>query len=431
MSANWVDWDRQHVWHPYTQMQLVPEAIPVRSASGSYLELEDGRLILDAISSWWVTLHGHAHPAIAQAISSQAAKLEQVIFAGFTHEPASRLAIELVRIAPKGLDRVFFSDDGSTAVEVGLKLCLQYWRHRGEERSHFLALEHAYHGDTFGAMSVSARGPFTKIFDKHLFSVERLPFPSPPDDHTADITIAEAQFLERLESSMRPQEVAGFIYEPLLLGSGGMHVWRPIVLSKALEIAADYGVPVIADEVLTGFGRTGSMFASEQADISPTIMTLSKGLTGGFLPMGITLVSSELYDAFLSTDRSKTFFHGHSYTGNPISCAAALASLEVFRTEPVFERIQSIAQYHAEHASALAARHELQYRQIGTVVAFEPRNKRGYLGGDPIGVWRFAIDRGVLLRPLGDVLYLLPPYSTTNTDLDLAYSVLDEVLERR
>lgn len=430
MRPEWMEWDRQHIWHPYTQMQLSPDATPVRSASGAYVELADGRLIFDAISSWWVTLHGHAHPSIARAIAEQAAKLEQVIFAGFTHEPAARLAKELAEIAPAGLDRVFFSDDGSTAVEVALKMCLQYWAHRGEDRTLFLALEHSYHGDTFGAMSVSARSPFTSAFERHLFHVEHLPFPESPEG-CADYSEEESNFLSRFEDACRTTRPAAFIYEPLLLGSGGMLTWRPIVLQQALEIANKYGVLTIADEVLTGFGRTGKMFASENASISPTIMTLSKGITGGFLPTGVTLVQEEIYDAFLSNERSRTFFHGHSYTGNALSCAAALASLEVFRTEPVFERIRTIEDYHREHAPALAEKFNLKFRQIGTMVAFEPAQSAGYLSGDPITFGKRALERGVLLRPLGETVYVLPPYSSTATELALAYTVIASLVSER
>jgi adenosylmethionine-8-amino-7-oxononanoate aminotransferase len=411
-------------------MQLLPDAVPVRSASGAHIELEDGRRIFDAISSWWVTLHGHAHPAIVTAIAEQALKLEQVIFAGFTHEPAARLAKELSEITPEGLGRVFFSDDGSTAVEVALKMCLQYWSHRGEDRTLFLALENSYHGDTFGAMSVSARSPFTSVFERHLFHVEHLPFPEPPEV-CADYSDEESKFLSSLEEACRSARPAAFIYEPLLLGAGGMLTWRSVVLQQALEIAKRYDVPTIADEVLTGFGRTGKMFASENARLSPTIMTLSKGITGGFLPMGATVVQEEMYEAFLSEHRSKTFFHGHSYTGNALSCAAALASLQIFRTEPVFERMRAIEASHRLRARALSERLGLRSRQIGTMIAFEPRERRGYLSGDSIAIGRRALDRGVLLRPLGETIYLLPPYATTSDDLELAYSVIEEVATER
>ncbi|MFI5201660.1 MAG: adenosylmethionine--8-amino-7-oxononanoate transaminase, partial [Candidatus Kapaibacterium sp.] len=398
--GSWIAFDERYVWHPYTQMQLVPRAIGVVRGEGAYLYLSDGRKIFDSISSWWVTLHGHAHPKIARAIAEQAAKLEQVIFAGFTHEPAARLAQKLVEISPEGLDKVFFSDDGSTAVEVAIKMSLQYWMQLGEDRTEILALEHAYHGDTFGAMSVSSRGTFTRPFESLLFKVERLTFPEPPlISNPAFFSDAENKFLETFRSAAMRNTVAAFIYEPLLLGSGGMLVWRPAVLEAALGIAKDFGILTIADEVLTGFGRTGTMFASDQVAAKPDIMTLSKGITGGFLPMGVTMASSKIFEAFLSNDRARTFFHGHSYTGNPISSAAALASLEIFEEEPVFERIAAIASTHETLAHKLAAKHHLQSRLIGTIAAFEPMESTGYLSNKSLEWSSRALEMGLLLRP--------------------------------
>jgi adenosylmethionine-8-amino-7-oxononanoate aminotransferase len=427
LNAAWETWDTEHVWHPYTQMKLLPKAIGVTRAEGSYLYLTDGRKIFDGVSSWWLTLHGHAHPHIAAAISEQASKLEQVIFAGFTHEPAATLAHKLIQRAPEKLTKVFFSDDGSTAVEVALKMAIQYWKHHGEDRRTFLALESAYHGDTFGAMSVSARGLFTDAFAPLLFDVKRLPFPTPGEPKTN--SEAEEEFLSILRTECRNNSsVAGFIYEPLLLGAGGMKTWRPQILSEALSIAREYGVLAIADEVLTGFGRTGTFLASEQASISPDIITLSKGLTGGFLPMGVTLASQQIFDAFLSDDRSKTFFHGHSYTGNAITCAAAIASLGIFDNEPVMERITSIEHTHRARLPALAKRIDYRHRILGTMAAMEPENSVGYLSPDMLALGPKALERGLLLRPLGDVIYLLPPYSSTKDDLNQAYDVLEELL---
>jgi adenosylmethionine-8-amino-7-oxononanoate aminotransferase len=420
--SSWVDLDERYVWHPYTQMQLAPRSIGVERGEGAYLYLSDGRRILDGISSWWVTLHGHAHPKIAKAIAEQAAKLEQVIFAGFTHEPASRFAEKLVQITPDGLDKVFFSDNGSTAVEVAIKMAIQYWKLMGENRTEILALDHAYHGDTFGTMSASARGYFTAPFEDFLFNVHRLPFPDPahPD--------SESQFLEALRKAGKKNSIAAFIYEPLLLGAGGMLMWRPSILEEALKIAREFGILCIADEVLTGFGRTGTMFASDQAKTKPDLMTLSKGITGGFLPMGMTMASNKIFNAFLSNDRAKTFFHGHSYTGNPISSAAALASLEIFETEPVFDRINAIASAHIQHASAFAEKYKLIHRQIGTIAAFEPKEHTGYLSSKSLEWSRKALEMGLLIRPLGDTLYLLPPYATTPEDIAFAYEVFDAIL---
>lgn len=427
-STTWIDWDADHVWHPYTQMALTPRAIGVESALGSYLYTHDGQKILDGISSWWVTLHGHAHPKIVSAIAKQAEKLEQVIFAGFTHEPAATLAKRLVEIAPQGLSKVFFSDNGSTAVEAALKMCIQYWKHRGEKRTIFLQLEHAYHGDTFGSMSISAESVFTEPFRDHLFNVKRLPFPTPPENGLGDLSVEESRFLEELSVSCKSEQIAGFIYEPLLLGAGGMLMWRPNVLEEALRIVKEAGIPAIADEVLTGFGRTGTMFASQQTGLAPDIMTLSKGLTGGFLPMGVTMVAQHIYDTFLSPDRTRTFFHGHSYTGNPLSCAAALASLDIFQEEPVRRRMDAIKNVHSQQGKTLATKHSLRFRQLGTVSVLEPYASKGYLGGSSLELAKKALSKGLLIRPLGDVIYLLPPYSSTPEDIEFAYRVLDELL---
>ena len=426
----WHSYDKEFIWHPYTQMQLVPEAIGVERGEGSYLYLSDGRKIFDSISSWWLTLHGHGHPAIAQAIAEQATKLEQVIFAGFTHEPAATLAQKLIEKAPKGLAKVFFSDDGSTAVEVALKMCVQYWQHHGEMRTTFLALDGAYHGDTFGAMSISSRGTFTHPFESMLFSVIHLPFPTPPAQETKELSRSEELFLEQLRNHAKhDHRIAGFIYEPLLLGAGGMKTWRSIVMHEALQIVKEFGILAIADEVLTGFGRTGSFFASDDCSIPPDLMTLSKGLTGGFLPMGVTLASQPLYDAFLSDDRAKTFFHGHSYTGNPLSCAAAVASLSVFEHEPVANRIKSINDVHVERMPRLAGIHDHLFRIQGTMGAMQPKIPEGYLSSKSLRLHEACLEKGILIRPLGDTIYFLPPYSTTKEDLHRAYDIVETVMQ--
>lgn len=421
MNPEWVAWDAEHVWHPYTQMQLVPNAIPVVRGEGSYLYLANGSRVFDAVSSWWLTLHGHAHPHIADAIAKQASLLEQVIFAGFTHGPAAKLAKKLIDIAPRGLAKVFFSDDGSTAVEVALKMAIQYWKQLGEERRTFLALEHAYHGDTFGAMSVSARSAFTNAFDPLLFAVRRLPFPESAE--------SEEQFLSELRHACKSDKsIAGFIFEPLLLGAGGMKTWRAEILAQAIEIVREHNVLAIADEVLTGFGRTGTMWAIEQTGLAPDLMTLSKGLTGGFLPLGVTLATQKIFDAFLSDDRSKTFFHGHSYTGNPLACAAGVASLEIFEREPVRERIATIERVHRERMPRLAEATGREYRILGTMAALEPKDSTGYLNTESLRLFSKGLERGILIRPLGDVVYLLPPYSSSEEDMHAAYDTLAGLL---
>jgi adenosylmethionine-8-amino-7-oxononanoate aminotransferase len=404
--VNVSDRDRQHVWHPYTQHATAPTPIPIRRAEGAVLIDMDGREIIDAISSWWVTLHGHAQPEIAAAIGRQAKALEQVIFAGFTHEPAADLAAALAQRLPTGLTRVFFSDNGSTAVEVAIKIALQYWQNRGLPRTQIAALHHAYHGDTFGAMSASARGLFTEPYGSHLFDVVRFP-----------------------ESAITDQ-LAAVIVEPLLQGAGGMRMWSEATLREIRDLTAARGVLLIADEVLTGFGRTGPLFACERAGVVPDIICLSKGLTGGFLPLGATAAREEVFEAFLSTDRRHTLFHGHSFTANPIACAAGLASLALLNDASAARRT-AIERSHRAHLDTLASHPCVTApRVLGTVAAFN-------LGGDgylnPVGsdLSRFALERGVLLRPLGDVVYVLPPYCTTDAQLDQIYGVITEFLESR
>jgi adenosylmethionine-8-amino-7-oxononanoate aminotransferase len=416
------DVDARHLWHPYTQHGVAGVPIPIARAEGAFLHDETGRPIFDAISSWWVTLHGHAKPEIANAIARQARELDQVIFAGFTHAPAARLAAELVRRAPSGLSRVFFSDDGSTSVEVAVKIALQHWANLGAPRRLIVALEHAYHGDTFGAMSVSARGVFTDPFAGHLFEVARL-----PDPVRFDVVTALEQLLAE-----RAAEIAAVIVEPMLLGAGGMRMWSAGALRGIRALTTAHGIPLIADEVLTGFGRTGPFFACEHAAISPDLMCLSKGITGGFLPLGATLATEALFDGFRSTDRTRTLFHGHSYTANPIACAAGLASLALF-DDALAERRRAIGRSHRAAAARLEPLAAVSnVRVLGTVLAMElTSNDPGYLSSVGLALGKFALARGVLLRPLGNTVYVLPPYCSTDADLSTAYDTIAEFVERR
>ena len=415
--------DAAHVWHPYTQHYMAPLPVHIKRAEGAWLYDADDNAILDAISSWWVTVHGHCHPDIVDAIARQAGQLDQVMFAGFTHEPAALLAAELVSRLPRGLTRVFFSDDGSTAVEVALKMSLQHFLNEGAPRKLIAALDNAYHGDTFGAMAAGARGVFSRAFDELLFEVVRLPDPSQGDTlHALDKLI-----------DARGSELAALIVEPLLLGAGGMRVWDERVLQKMREKTLEAGVHLIADEVLTGFGRTGPMFACDRADVEPDILCMSKGLSGGSLALGATAATERIFDSFRSADRNKTFFHGHSFTANPIACAAALASLELFDEESEDNRIRiEVAQ--ARHLAALEGRSGvLATRQLGTVAAIELGSNgianSGYLSNIGRELAAFAIDQGVLLRPLGNVAYCLPPYCTTDDELDLIYDVISRFLD--
>jgi adenosylmethionine-8-amino-7-oxononanoate aminotransferase len=423
-------------WHPFTQEALDPAPIRIDRGEGAYLYTSDGRKLLDAISSWWVNLHGHSHPLIASAIAEQARKLEHVVFAGFTHEPAEELSQRLAGVLPAGLEHVFFSDDGSTAVEVALKMAMQYWQNVGRPgKKRFVALEHAYHGDTAGAMSVGADSPFVAAFGDMRFPVWRVPSAychrCPVGKTRATCQIDCLGPLERLLEEQHEQ-IAAVIAEPLLQGAGGMIVHPVEFLRGIRELTSKYEVLLIADEVLTGFGRCGRMFACELAGIVPDIVCLSKGLTGGFLPLAATVATRPIHDSFCASDRRRTFFHGHSYTANPLGCAAAIASLKIFETEPVFERIAAIEKIHRERAPALREHPAVgDVRMIGTVMAVELRDDDpGYFSAVRPFLYDFYLRRGILLRPLGNVVYVLPPYVITAGELNAVYDVISESLDR-
>ncbi len=343
--SDWQALDERFVWHPYTQHGLFPRATPIARGEGAYLVDADGHRLLDAVSSWWVNLHGHAHPDIANAVAEQARTLEQVIFAGFTHEPAARLAAGLVDVLPDGLERVFYSDDGSTAVEVAIKIALQSWRNRGQHRPLIAALDNAYHGDTFGAMAASAPSLFTAAFGEHLVQVARL-----PDPVDGDTLGALDELIQR-----RGGELAGVIVEPLLLAAGGMRMYGEDVLRGIRERTRAAGIPLIADEVATGFGRTGPLFACQRAGVAPDLVCLSKGVTGGFMPLGVTVATAELFETFRSSDRGLTFFHGHSFTGNPLACAAGLASLRLLLDPECIRRRAAIEAAHEDGLARIAS----------------------------------------------------------------------------
>ncbi|MBI5434996.1 MAG: adenosylmethionine--8-amino-7-oxononanoate transaminase [Planctomycetes bacterium] len=394
--------DARVAWHPYTQHGLEQEFLPVVGARGSLLELADGREIVDAISSWWTCLHGHGRPELVEALRDQAARLDHVLFAGATHEPAVRLAERLLELAPPGLARVFYSDDGSTAVEVALKIALQSAWNRGErERRVFVALEGAYHGDTFGAMSIGEREPFFGAFGDLLFAVE----------HAA----VELGAVEAALAKLGPR-AAGVIVEPLVQGAAGMRMHSHEFL-RGVRAACDVArVPLIADEVMTGFGRTGALFACERAGVAPDLMCLAKGLTGGMLPLAATLATAELFEAFRSSERSKALFHGHSFTANPLGCAVASASLELVRANDVPARLETIGlRIERRLASALSG---LAVRRVGGIVAFDLPGDASYGSRRSLALRRRALELGVLLRPLGNVVYALPPASTDDAQCD-------------
>lgn len=412
---------RSPVWHPFTQHGL-EEPIPlVTRAEGAILHTADGRRVVDAISSWWVTTHGHCHPRIVAAIAEQAGQLDQLIFAGWTHEPGDRLARELVELL--GLPYVFYSDSGSTAVEVALKMALGFWANRGEPRHRILVLEHSYHGDTIGAMSVGARGVFNRAYAPLLFDVGTIPFPAAGREQVT---------LDALEHACRPDDSgsapACFIVEPLVLGAGGMLVYGAEVLAEMHRICAAHGVLFIADEVMTGWGRTGTLLACEQAGVVPDLLCLAKGITGGSMPLAVTLASAAIYEAHWSTDRAKTFYHSSSYTANPIACAAALANLAVWREEPVMERIEILA---ARQAAGLAALTKVpgvaNPRQCGTIMAIDYEGSAaGYLSGLGPRLLAFFREHDLLVRPLGNTAYVMPPYCVDADDLAKVHAALAE-----
>jgi adenosylmethionine---8-amino-7-oxononanoate aminotransferase len=405
------------IWHPFTQHALEPKLPKVVHAQGAHLITEDGRRIVDAISSWWVITHGHRHPHIVAAIQAQADLLDQIIFAEYTHEAAERLASKLVRLAPIGLQHVFFSDSGSICVEVAVKMALGYWQHIGEPRARIAVMEHSYHGDTVGAMSLGARGAFNGPYEPLLFDVSRIPFP---------IAGRESETLGALESLCRTQRIAALLVEPLVLGAGGMLMYGPALLAQLQRICVTHGVLFIADEVMTGWGRTGSLFACEQTGIAPDIACYSKGLTGGSLPLAVTLCRPAIYAAHYSEDRRRTFFHSSSFTANPIACAAALANLEVWESEPVLERVQALEAMQRLQLDRFREDPRFEnIRQTGTIAAMDLKvTDPGYFA--PIGPRLRASFRAanVLLRPLGNTIYVMPPYCVSRDDLDVVYGAI-------
>ncbi|MGI4881234.1 MAG: adenosylmethionine--8-amino-7-oxononanoate transaminase [Janthinobacterium lividum] len=405
------------VWHPFTQHGLDVPIPLVSHASGAAIHTADGRRIIDAISSWWVTTHGHRHPRIMAAIAAQTDRLDQIIFAGWTHEPAETLAAGLIALMPPPLAHVFFSDSGSTCVEVALKMALGYWRNLGEPRHRIIVMAGSYHGDTIGAMSVGARGVFNQAYEPLLFDVDILPFPVGTGQAT----------LDRLEALCRSPDVpAALIVEPLILGAGGMLVYPATILAAMHAICRRHGVLFIADEVMTGWGRTGTLLACEQAGIVPDLLCLSKGLTGGAMPLAVTIATGAIFEAHRSTDRARMFFHSSSYTANPIACAAANANLEIWRDEPVAARIASLASRQALRLDRLSGHANIRNRRrCGTITALEI----GAPGGDymsVIGPRLLAgfVARDILLRPLGNTVYVIPPYCIDDDDLDAVYAAI-------
>lgn len=413
--------DLKVIWHPYTQMKTAAPPIPIVRGEGALLFEESGKQYIDAVSSWWVNIYGHAHPYIAEKVAQQLKKLEHVIFAGFTHEGAVELAERLLNILPNNQKKAFYSDNGSTAVEVAIKMCLQYWHNQGQARTKIIAFNDAYHGDTFGAMAVSGRSAFTAAFDQLLFEVEFIDTPT-----EANISSLKSQ-ISNLKS-----EAACFIFEPLVQGAGGMLMYEAGYLNELMAHCRKEGILMIADEVFTGFGRTGKRFACYHVAEQPDIMCFSKGLTGGTMALGLTTCTQQIYDAFLWDDKLKTLFHGHSFTANPVACAAALASMDLFLSPETLENIDRISKQHAAFREKIKDHHKIKaIRQTGTIIAFdwETGSSTSYFNNLRDTLYNYFLDAGIILRPLGNTLYILPPYCITDEQLAYVYAKIEQALE--
>ncbi len=413
--------DQKVIWHPFTQEATATPPIGIVKGKGAYLYDEDGSAYLDAISSWWVNVHGHAHPHIVKRVQEQVSELEHVIFAGFTHKPAVELAERLLARLPEEQQRVFYSDNGSTAAEVAVKMAIQYWHNQGEERKKLVAFDSGYHGDTVGAMSVSGRSAFNAPFDPYLFDVSFVPTPVEGKEEEAVIA---------LENLLDGEDVAAFIFEPLVQGAAGMVMYPGKVLEKMIEKCRERGVLTIADEVFTGFGRTGKMFATDHISVSPDIYAFSKGLSGGTMALAATTCTEEVYQAFVSEDKMKTFFHGHSYTANPVACAAACASMDLFDDPETWERIGRIGRQHEAFAEKVGESNKgiAEVRTCGTILAVEmvTREQTSYFNSLRDELYRFFLERGMILRPLGNELYVVPPYCISGKDLERVYGTILE-----
>lgn len=435
-TDNILEYHRRHAWQPFTQMKLAGDPVVIERARGALLYTAEGKEIIDAIGSWWVSVLGHNHPVINAAVEKQLEKLEQVMYAGFTHEPAALLSHQLSASTGDRLPRVFFSDNGSTAVEIALKMALQYFVNQGNGKKRgIIAMEGGYHGDTIGTMSVGARSVFHEMFEPLLFATRYVPMPRVPfalHNDDAEVGRLLAPALQALEETLRRcgSESCALILEPLIQGAGGMNIYPPLYLREVRRLCDQHDVFLIADEVFTGFGRTGSFYACQRAGIWPDIMALSKGLSAGYLPLAATLASERVFQGFYSDDRRHTFFHGHSMTANPLGCAAANAAFEILEGEETRTMLAGLERGHRDRLSRLAAgrlgSRIRETRFLGSVGVVELELGQNYLGEFGWSFWKRCIERGVLLRPLGPVLYLTPPYNITAEELDRVYAVLED-----
>lgn len=416
--------DAQYIWHPFTQVQTAPSPLPIIRAEGVWLFDENDKRYLDVNSSWWTILHGHGNAYINQAIKDQLDQLDHTLFAGITHPKAVEIGERLVKKAGGHFSKAFFSDNGSTAVEVAIKTTIQYWHNQGIPKRRFLAIEGAYHGDTFGAMSVGARDVFNRPFERFFFDVEYLPYPTKEN---------KAEVIEMAAELFGSGEFAGFIFEPLVQGAAGMRIYDREILNKLIGLAKNNNVLTIADEVMTGFYRTGSMFATDQIAESPDFMCLSKGLTGGIMAMGLTITTQKIFDTFLDDDFAKGMLHGHSFTGNPIACASACASLDLLEKQDTLNKVEWLTQKHVEfveeHKDHPAVR---SIKSIGTILSIELEIGEGssYFSNLRTKAYEYFVQNEVLLRPLGNVIFLNPPYCINEEELQFVYGKVKGFLDQ-
>ena len=413
--------DEQHLWHPYTQHQTAAKPIGIVKGKDALLWDEDGNEYIDAIASWWVNPYGHSNERLAKAAYKQLTELEHVLFGGFTHKPAVELAEKLMSILPKNQQKVFFSDNGSTAVEIGIKMALQYFYNKGERRFTVVAFEGAFHGDTFAAMAASGISFFTEAFKEHLLKVVRIPLPKKGSKEAA----------EALKKVIAEHQPAAFIFEALVQGASGMQLYEPEALDELIAIARAENVITIADEVMTGFGRTGRTFASDYLKHKPDIMCLSKALTGGTIPLAVTTATQEIFDGFYSDDVNKALFHGHTFTANPTGCAIALEAIRMLESDEMQANLKRIARRHQQFLERIAKYPTVQNpRTLGVILAFDLKTNQNtdYYGAFRDKLYNFFISKGVILRPVGNIIYILPPYIITDEQLTKVYEVLEEAI---
>jgi adenosylmethionine-8-amino-7-oxononanoate aminotransferase len=412
--------DKKHLWHPLKQHQLNPESLAIVKAKGCILTDESGNEYIDAIASWYTCMFGHCNDFITSRVYTQMQQLDQVMFSDFTHEPAIKLSEELIKILPKGQNKIFFNDNGSTAVEAGIKMALQYYFNKGEKRSMFIAFENGFHGDTFGAMGVSGLSVYNGPFEDFLIDVKRIPTPNGTN---------KEEILNLLKGFESNYDIAGFIYEPLVQGAAGMRIHDAEGLNEILKFCKTHKILTIADEVMTGFGKTGKNFASDHVETKPDIICLSKALTAGLLPMAITSCTQEVYDAFLSDDIAKGFFHCHTYSANPVACAAAIAGIELLQSEEIQTNIKRIIASHKAFNERIKNHPKVKStRQSGVIFALDLNTDSGRYGSLRDKLLKFFMDRGVFLRPLGNTIYIQVPYVISEEQLEKVYTTIEESL---